>query len=100
MPRSVKMSYGRADTSSMHRIPRRAILFGVLTLVATSGAVSTAVVGGTPARVDAAAAPWTVPTRPPVCTTTQKNTGDVAGCVITLGSGNPEDRGWPEPPFP
>ena len=84
----------------MHRVPRRAILFGVLTLVATSGAVSTAVVGGTPTRVDAADAPWTVPTRPPVCTTTQKNSGDVSGCVIALGSGNPEDRGWPEPPFP
>jgi hypothetical protein len=84
----------------MHRVPRRLILLGVATLAATGGAVSTAVVGSTPAPVDAASPPWTLPTRPPVCSTEQRNSGDVGGCVITLGAGNPEDRGWPEPPFP
>ncbi|MBI4883578.1 MAG: M15 family metallopeptidase [Actinobacteria bacterium] len=45
-------------------------------------------------------APWTLPTVPPSCSTAQANSGDVAGCVIVGQSGAPEDRGWPNPPFP
>ena len=40
------------------------------------------------------------PPSPPRCTTEQTDTGNVAGCVITLGPGMPENRGWPQPPFP
>ena len=50
--------------------------------------------------VAAADAPWLTPTAPPKCTTLQINAGDVAGCTITLGSGLPESRGWPAPPYP
>ena len=54
--------------------------------------------GATPA---AAAAPaWTLPINPPTCTAAQANSGDVAGCNITLGDTLPESRGWPTPPFP
>ena len=63
-------------------------------------AVAGIAVATTPTAATAADAPWTLPTVPPKCTTTQMNSGDVAGCVITLGPGNPEDRGWPKPPFP
>jgi hypothetical protein len=50
--------------------------------------------------VDAADAPWTLPTAPPYCTTAQADSGDVAGCVIRATQGLPETRGWPQPPFP
>ena len=44
--------------------------------------------------------PWTTPTVPPKCTTAQKDSGNVAGCIIHLGPGLPETRGWPAAPFP
>ena len=50
--------------------------------------------------VAAVDAPWVTPTVPPKCTTAQINSGNVAGCVVTLGSGLPETRGWPAPPYP
>jgi hypothetical protein len=50
--------------------------------------------------VAAADAPWLTPTVPVSCTTAQMNAGDVASCVITLGPGLPESRGWPTPPYP
>jgi hypothetical protein len=48
----------------------------------------------------AAAPAWTLPVNPPTCTTAQADSGDVAGCIITLGDTLPETRGWPAPPFP
>lgn len=69
-----------------------------LALLAASLAVG---VPGAPAPlVEAADAPWTLPTAPPYCTTAQADSGDVAGCVIRAGQGLPESRGWPQPPFP
>jgi hypothetical protein len=53
-----------------------------------------------PAEVHAADAPWTLPTVPPRCSSQQRQAGDVAGCVITEDGALPEDRGWPEAPFP
>jgi len=44
--------------------------------------------------------PWTTPTVPPKCTTTQRDSGNVAGCIVHLGPGLPETRGWPAAPFP
>ena len=44
--------------------------------------------------------PWTTPTVPSSCSTTQTNTGNVAGCVVMGGGGIPELYGWPTPPFP
>ncbi|MFZ9629000.1 MAG: peptidoglycan-binding protein [Ilumatobacteraceae bacterium] len=49
---------------------------------------------------EAASTPWYTPTRPPVCSDEQKNSGNVAGCVITLVTDLPEERGWATPPFP
>lgn len=83
----------------MRRLPPSSAAFAVA--FALVGAV-VAVRAPEPAqRVDTASStPWYVPTRPPVCTTTQRDTGNVANCVITSGSERPEDRGWPIPPFP
>ena len=50
--------------------------------------------------VAAVDAPWLTPAVPATCTTAQMDAGAVAGCVITLGSGLPESRGWPAPPYP
>ena len=48
----------------------------------------------------AANVPWSLPTVPPRCSSTQMDIGLVAGCVIGAGQGLPEDKGWPAPPFP
>lgn len=72
--------------------------FLALALLASSFALGTTAAPTTP--VVAADAPWTLPTVPPYCTTAQADSGDVAGCVIRAGSGLPESRGWPQPPFP
>ena len=66
-------------------------------LIAATGGLPTA---DPVARVQAADAPWTLPTVPPKCTKAQTDIGDVAGCVITLDTEMPEQRGWPAPPFP
>jgi len=50
--------------------------------------------------VAAVDAPWVTPSVPVKCTTAQMDAGMVAGCAITLGSGLPESRGWPAPPYP
>lgn len=83
----------------MRRLPPSSAAFAVA--LALVGAV-VAVRAPEPARVIEAASstPWYVPTRPPVCTQSQRDTGNVAGCVITSGSERPEERGWPTPPFP
>ena len=83
----------------MRRLPPGSAAFAVA--FALVGAV-VAVRAPEPERVvDAGSStPWYVPTRPPVCTASQRDTGNVANCVITSGSERPEDRGWPMPPFP
>jgi len=50
--------------------------------------------------VAAVDAPWVTPSVPSKCTTAQIDAGTVAGCTIQLGSGLPESRGWPAPPYP
>lgn len=50
--------------------------------------------------VAAADAPWVTPTVPAKCTTQQIDSGNVAGCIVALGPGLPETRGWPAPPYP
>ena len=75
---------------------RRALLACALAAGAVAGAVPT-----TPPEVAVAAdPPWTIPTSPPRCTTTQANNGDVAGCVLMAGAELPDARGWPQAPFP
>ena len=43
--------------------------------------------------------PWTVPTRPPECTETQAESGNVAGCLLAL-HWDPATTGWGSPPAP
>ena len=83
----------------MRRLPPGSAAFAVA--FALVGAV-VAVRAPEPERSIQAASstPWYVPTRPPVCTDTQRAMGNVATCVITSGPERPEDRGWPTPPFP
>ena len=86
----------------MHRVTYRLLSLGLATAMVTSGlAVTTAVVvGSSVAPVQAADAPWTLPTVPPKCTQTQINSGNVASCVVLASSSLPESYGWPTPPFP
>jgi peptidoglycan hydrolase-like protein with peptidoglycan-binding domain len=80
----------------MRKLSRRAISVCLVAVLAAGGAP--VVAPATP--VTAADPPWLLPTSPPRCTTEQMNAGNVATCVITLGPGLPENRGWPQPPFP
>jgi hypothetical protein len=80
----------------MPTVNRRLSLLCLATLLAASSIASVSPVE----TVAAADAPWTLPTVPAKCTNAQINTGDVAGCVIPLGPGLPETRGWPAPPYP
>ena len=43
--------------------------------------------------------PWTLPTRPPVCTTAQADSGNVAGCLLASYK-SPTESGWGTPPAP
>ena len=43
--------------------------------------------------------PWTLPTRPPTCTSKQVSSGAVASCLVA-GWDAPDSNGWPSPPFP
>ncbi len=43
--------------------------------------------------------PWTLPTRPPLCTKTQADSGNVAGCLLALNY-DPAASGWGTPPAP
>jgi len=65
-------------------------------LVVTSVVTST----GPVETVSALDAPWTTPTVPPRCSSDRANSGDVAGCLLSSNPGQPENRGWPRPPFP
>jgi hypothetical protein len=80
----------------MLTVTRRLLACSLATALASSGAFTIS----SPESAAAAPTPWTLPTAPPKCTTAQINTGDVAGCIILAGVGNPEARGWPTPPFP
>jgi hypothetical protein len=82
--------------TEMMKLSRRALTVCLVAAFAVGGAP----VIDAPSAAVAAEAPWVSPTSPPRCTTDQMNSGDVATCVITLGPGLPETRGWPQPPFP
>ena len=84
----------------MQKVTDNLLGLGVALAMAISATTTTMVVGSAASPVSAAEAAWTLPTVPPKCTTTQVTSGNVAGCVITIGSSLPEARGWPEPPFP
>ena len=75
---------------------RRALLVCAL----AAGVVASGLPTTTPEIAVAADPPWTIPTPPPRCTTTQANNGDVAGCVLMAGAELPDARGWPRAPFP
>ena len=67
-----------------------------LTAVAVLGAAGVVAV----AHAGATAEPgWAAPSMPVACTPEQAAAGDVASCLLT-GTGLPETRGWPTPPFP
>ena len=68
-----------------------ALVAGSMTLFAAPGA--------SPAAAAADNTPWTVPTRPPVCTTAQADSGNVAGCLLASFK-SPTESGWGAPPAP
>ena len=79
----------------MPNVARRFSALCLAGAMASSGLIS-----ASPATTDAASTgAWTLPTVPAKCTTAQIDSGNVAGCAITLGPGLPETRGWPTPPF-
>ncbi|HEY4331046.1 MAG TPA: M15 family metallopeptidase, partial [Ilumatobacteraceae bacterium] len=69
----------------------------------TAGVVSPSSV--LPVHADASAVtgndmtPWVLPTRQPTCSSKTVATGNVAGC-LTMGPDEPDEEGWPSPPFP
>jgi hypothetical protein len=70
----------------------------LLALAALSGAVSVLAASPSPASADGAA-PWTLPSMPPACTSAQLASVQISGCLLG-GSSRPDQRGWGEPPFP
>ncbi|MEI8238166.1 MAG: peptidoglycan-binding protein [Actinomycetota bacterium] len=80
----------------MPPVLRHALALSTAMLLSSGALVSTSHV----ATATAAAAPWTLPSRPAACTTAQADSGDVATCTMQLGPGLPETRGWPAAPFP
>ncbi|CAN5630591.1 hypothetical protein BH10ACT2_BH10ACT2_18770 [soil metagenome] len=80
----------------MRRGTRRLRALSLTVLVVSSVVTST----GPVETVVAADAPWTTPTVPPKCSSEQADSGDVAGCLLSSNPGQPENRGWPRPPFP
>ena len=78
-------------TSRLLRATLATSLLAVSTL-----AVSTAGPAPVEARDDT---PWTLPVTPPRCTTTQADSGDVAGCLMVFYN-DPADTGWGQPPSP
>ncbi|MFZ9383810.1 MAG: cell wall-binding repeat-containing protein [Ilumatobacteraceae bacterium] len=88
--------------------PRRSLRFAPLVLVVALVAYVAIVVAmvTSPSVARAAAigntsdnTPWTVPSMPPKCTSSQIAAGDVASCVIA-DWGNTAAKGWGTPPFP
>ena len=84
----------------MHRGFRHRRALSLTLVVATIAAIGVVTTTAPVANVAAADPPWTLPTVPPLCRSTQANSGDVTGCVLSSYSGLPEVRGWPTPPFP
>lgn len=82
------------------RVALRPRALAAALLLLTGLPVLQAVADVAPARVAALDVPWTTPTRPPECTTTQALQGDVSGCLLASHDGDPSDHGWPTPPFP
>ena len=80
----------------MHRGSRFLRALSLTFLVVTSVVTSTRPVE----TASAADAPWTTPTVPPRCSSAQSNSGDVEGCLLSSNPGEPDERGWPRPPFP
>ena len=80
----------------MHRGPRHLRVLGLTALVLSASAITPI------AAIDPVAAdgPWTLPTVPPRCSSEKSNSGDVAGCLLSSNPGEPDERGWPRPPFP
>ena len=79
------------------------VMSRALRLAVSVSAATIMAIGTVPAvtrTVQAAGAPWTLPTAPTACTAAQADAGDVSGCLITNGDGLPEMLGWPAPPFP
>ncbi len=77
------------------------VLAFALTLT-TDFTLDDGIAAATDSRVEAAAndnIPWTLPTRPPKCTSKQITAGTVAECLVA-NYNSPEVNGWPTPPFP
>ena len=73
----------------------RTLLTGAL--IAAGAITIGSVAAPLPARADAA--PWTLPETPPRCTTSQADSGDVAGCLLAFYH-EPTATGWGTPPAP
>ena len=80
----------------MRRGFRHLRALSVTFLVVASVVTSTAPVE----TVSALDAPWVLPTVPSRCSSEQANSGDVAGCLLSSSPEEPDQRGWPRPPFP
>jgi hypothetical protein len=70
----------------------------VLVLVAASAGIATVTPNATVAAMDNT--PWTTPTKPPLCTEAQADSGLVSTCLLYGGYNRPDEKGWPSPPFP
>lgn len=88
--------------------PRRPLRFAPLViaiaLVAYAAVVVAMVTAPTMAKAVAIGdtsdnTPWTLPSMPPKCSSTQIGSGDVSTCLISSW-GNIAEKGWGTPPFP
>jgi hypothetical protein len=95
--RQERLKVGRVSPDTSPVTARRRLV-PALALIVVAGAVTVL-----PTPVHAAApdmTPWTLPSMPPNCTTTQVASGNVASCLVTNSASTPANRGWPVPPFP
>ena len=67
-------------------------------LLAVAVLSSGLVIGASPVRA-LDDTPWTLPERPPVCTTEDAESGDVGHCLLAFYQ-DPSDTGWGVPPAP
>ncbi len=81
----------------MQRGPRHVRVLGLTAIVLLASALTST---GPVEVVFAADVPWVLPTVPPRCSSQQSNSGDVEGCLLSSNPGEPDERGWPRPPFP
>ncbi len=77
-------------------VPLRSFL--AVSLAAGSIALA-ALPGALPVAAALDNTPWTVPTRPTLCTKAQADSGNVAGCLLALNY-DPAASGWGTPPAP